>query len=260
MHGENSLQVEVNFILWPGIPVTSYIGQEFYRENRKQIKEAVLLFNRVLQHMFLVEERKKERENKAIGLLIDGTGSQNEQKNLIIPQDCWNSRARKIMEDRKDRLIAAFNALPEYKQVELACLVEEFAEKAQHQPSKPLPTPGDGTYETYAQYNARMRAEGSPAHHGKATDGKECLRQNHGHFLKKWNKNLDRDYMSQADLGKLDGKLLQRLRDTYTAEELNEFFPSEPMLNKQIAAMITEEERLNAGRTMNLINRSLEAA
>ena len=122
---------------------------------------------------------------------------------------------------------------------------EEFSKKAAFQPS-PLPEvcPPEKTYDNWKFAN-------------KSKDGEECLKQGWGQWLKAYNHNLDRDYMSQADLGRLDQRLLERLRNTYDANQLNRFLPSLKNFNAQIAATITDDDKKSTYCKANLIARHL---
>jgi hypothetical protein len=136
------------------------------------------------------------------------------------------------LDPRMDRLIEIFNALAPEKQGEFLALSEEFLQKAKHQPP-PLPEvcPREKTYDVWKVAN-------------KSKDGKQCLKENWWPWLKEFNDDLDRDYMSQADLRKLDVKLLQRLQNTYASKELNKLIPTLPALNDQINASRMTPEKI----------------
>lgn len=143
----------------------------------------------------------------------------------------------------RQRLRIAFeNAHPEHRAA-LVLLVEEYVQKnANRPPSLPKPYSGYQTYDEWKVIN-------------KNRDPIACLKQNWGKWLKAFNPALDRDYMSQADLGRLDKKLMTRLRNLYKAHEINEFIPSLSNFHKQLAAQITPDERKETYKKVQLIAR-----
>jgi hypothetical protein len=150
------------------------------------------------------------------------------------------------------RIARAFDSVPEARQPELLQLIEDFAEKVQHEPIKPLPkTPAEAKKLGITLYKDLTKEE-------KNKTGEEILKQNFGYFLKKFTPNLDRDYMCQADLGDVDQPLLARLRQEYKASELNGFLPSKPSLGKQIVKTKTEAQKKEVRRMSKLIERHAE--
>lgn len=143
----------------------------------------------------------------------------------------------------------AIESLPEGRHQELLALVQEFVEKAKHQPSRPLPAPGSGTYRTVV-----------PRLHMSKEELKEFLGREWGEFLKAFNSKLDRDYMSQADLSERDESLLNRLRQQYGSKELSRFLPSHPEMIKQEAAQMTAEEIQDVQKKIGWIYRYISAA
>jgi len=144
--------------------------------------------------------------------------------------------------------------IPEERREEALQLLREFAETTKHQPPKPLPADQAAMkamkIETYREYKKRTGS----------TDGRACLKANWKDYLKAFRPALDRDYMCQADLARLDRKLLERLRHTTTAEELGTFLPSLKDFNRQQVAAMSEKEIKEAYRKKNLVNRHLDAA
>ena len=160
-----------------------------------------------------------------------------------------------VMDDEniKAAFIQAIEKAPKSRRMELLNLVNEFVENAKRQPKKPLPTNKDELEAAEIKlYPTFKKDTGS-------TDGLECLEQ-YKPWLRKYTKSLDRDYMCQADLGRLDPKLLSRLRKLYKAEELKEYIPNEAGLNKQIALTIPEKEKKELTKKLNIIYRHIEAA
>lgn len=159
----------------------------------------------------------------------------------------WIDDAEKkdeVMDD-KTRLSKIFDSLPTHKQTELMGFVEQFAEKAAFQPP-PLPEvcPPEKSYDNWKSAN-------------KSKDGKECLKQGWGQWLKAFNTALDHDYMSQADLGRLDQKLLARLKQQYKAEILNQIIPSLPIFNSQMVDAVRLEGKKEIYKKANIAARYL---
>lgn len=155
-------------------------------------------------------------------------------------------RSKIQIEDKENllsRLYRAFEDVSDERKQELVDLCEEFARSIVKQPP-PLPKMGSG----YLTYDAWKIIH-------KSRDGRECLRQNWGIWLMAFNPNLDQDYMSQADLGKLDRKLLTRLKTQYSGEELNAFLPSLSNYHTQKVKNITINEKKEMYRTAFLIHR-----
>ncbi len=153
------------------------------------------------------------------------------------------NRKKTKPDDLKQRLLIAFEKTCDDHKPELVSLAEEFAQKNANTPPS-LPKPGFG-YQTYDEWKII----------NKSRDPIACLKQNWGKWLKAFNPALDRDYMSQADLGRLDEKLIARLRNLYKSDEINEFIPSLPNFHKQLAAQITEAERKKIYKQVQLIAR-----
>ncbi len=148
-----------------------------------------------------------------------------------------------------DAFIEAIDSLPESREIELLDLVNEFVGNAKYQPIKTLPSNKEEVLangiELYPDFKKRTGE----------TDGLMCLKENYAPWLKKFTPTLDRDYMCQADLGKLDPKLLSRLRKLFKAEELGSYIPNENELNKQIARTISETEKKELTKKHNIIYR-----
>lgn len=164
-------------------------------------------------------------------------------KPLSPREEYWREDKDELRLDDLRIIEKAYHSLPEHKKPELLTLVKEFSEKVKHEPPLlPDVCPREKTYDVWKVEN-------------NSRDGKECLLANWGDWLKAGNDNLDRDYISQADLGRLDEKLLIRLRAQFRAKELNEFLPSQQALNKQIASTISESEKREIYRKAVLVTR-----
>lgn len=150
-----------------------------------------------------------------------------------------------------DALLRAMESIPEGRRDELLRLVQTFAENAKHQPSDPLPRNREEMerlgIEIYPDFVRRT---------GK-TDGKQCLKENWRRWLKKFTASLDRNYMSLADLGRLDPQLLTRLRKQCSSDELHKLIPSLPALNQERVNNMTAEEKRDIQTKNTLINRKL---
>jgi hypothetical protein len=159
-----------------------------------------------------------------------------------------------IKKDLQEAFTKALQEIPEGRIPEFIDMIQAFTENAKHEPIKPLPTNKDqlkdAGIELYPDFKKRT---------GEA-NGLKCLQENWGHWLKAYTPALDRDYMCQADLKKLDPKLLIRLKDTMDKNELDKYIPSKPSLNKQIAKLMTEKEKREAYKKQFLANKTLEAA
>ncbi len=156
-------------------------------------------------------------------------------------------------------LAVTFKDIPTGRRDEALTLLKEFAVKAQYQPESPLPANQREMkamgIETYPEFKNRTGS----------TDGKECLKQNWGPWLKTFSeemtgRKLDRDYMCMDDLRDFDIQLVNRLKHQHAAKERNQFLPSLPMLNKQKANQISEDERHEVYKNYHLANKSLEVA
>lgn len=135
----------------------------------------------------------------------------------------------------------ALSGLPDAKKAELVVLVQEFAERARYQPP-PLPDvcPPHKTYDVWKIENS-------------SRDGVRCLLENWGDWLKAGNPKLDRDYMSQADLRKRDKKLMKRLENSLSVDEIASYIPKYSMINDQEAARISPEQYRAANRVRNIV-------
>ncbi|ADJ29902.1 hypothetical protein [Nitrosococcus watsonii] len=142
----------------------------------------------------------------------------------------------------KQKFWQAVEATPEDRREELLQLVQTFAVNAKQQPAHPLPTNLKEMRKLGIKLYPEFKQETG------STDSEKCLRQNWGEWLKAYNPKLDRDYMSLADIRKLDPQLLGRLKKQYKTDELHKFLPSLPLVNKQIANNMTDDERREIGR------------
>ncbi len=138
---------------------------------------------------------------------------------------------------------------PPSQRPQLLDTMKRFSDKAKFAPLQKLPEDTEGLKALGIVAYPQWRKQ-----HNN-TNAKQCLKEFYSPWLKIFSPQLDRDYMTQADLQKLDKQLLQRLRRLYPAAELSEFLPSLPMLNKQLADLATDAERKEAGRMNAVIYR-----
>lgn len=204
---------------------------EIIFESKKPVKNEVKEF-----FLYLFDDRDKSQKAN-----IKNNSNEKEYRDLVNTTKYFIRKSVDI-----------FSGVPEERHMELLKLMEEFAYKAKHEPVKPLPkTPAEAKELGIQAYKEFTKTE-------KSKDGKECLRQNWGPWLKAFTPTLDRNYMSQADLEKCDKPLLIRLKNTYEIKELNKFLPSKPLLGKQIASTVTNEQRKKMNRTARLVERHTE--
>ena len=152
-----------------------------------------------------------------------------------------------FLSDKEQTPQEIFNQIPERHQSEGLKLLSEFAKKAPHLPTDPLPTNKKEMkalgIETYAEFKARTGS----------TNGLECLLLNWGRWLKCKTPTLDRDYMSTADLRHLDVQLYNRINKVYNAEEYHKYIPSLAMLNQQIYEQLSPEKIKETRKLMSII-------
>ena len=185
------------------------------------------------------------------------TKSQGDETNVKKANSSANKRREQqkkvsVMDDLKNAFIKAIKELPEGRIPELLDMIQTFSDNAKQEPIKPLPINQDelksAEIELYPDFKNRT----------KEANGLKCLEENWGHWLKEYTPNLDRDYMSQADLKKLDPKLLSRLTKQHNGTELNKYLPSINSLNKQIASSITKEQKKEFSKIQGILYRNSE--
>jgi hypothetical protein len=195
---------------------------------------------------------KSDIENNVANIRVsslNGTGKMEESNSRNEPV-----KAEMTTKTATEKFSAIAEGVPAGRLDELITLTDEFAKQAQHEPDRPLPKTKeemkDMGIEIYPAFKKRT----------DSTDGRRCLQENWGIYLKAFNPTLDRDHMSQADLGRLDKQLMERLRATYKAAQINEFIPNLQTMNKQDIALLTDKEIREFHKLNSLLHRHLYAA
>lgn len=177
------------------------------------------------------------------------TAGENALQNKPAARKTRNEKQMAAIKKARDIFNQCLEEIPETRYQDLIDLIQEFAEKSQHEPIMDLPSNKSELkalgIELYPDFKRRT---------GEA-NGLKCLEENYSLWLKKYTPNLNRDYMCQADLGRLDPQLLSRLRRLYKAEELNKTIPSEQKLNEQIAETISAIEKKEVIQKYSIIYR-----
>ncbi len=177
-------------------------------------------------------------------------GVSSKKRNIVN-----RGKEEKLVMDDTKQVKEAFDQtlkdLPKTRINDFLDAIQTFAENAKHEPIIKLPNKKSELkalgIELYPDFKKRT---------GEA-NGLKCLKENYAPWLKHKDctPSLNRDHMSQADLGKLDPQLLARLRALYDADKLNEIIPNENLLNIQIAATISKADKKEITKKHNIIYR-----
>ncbi len=202
----------------------------------------------------------EEEEDNGLALLErdeDLNPDVGEESTEVTQERKQISRSEKEKEKEKEKyLTKQFSNLPEDQQEMIFEILnmtdnkqrkkglEAFKEAVKYRP--PARPTVNSKHETYPQFKTRTGSK----------DGKECLKKNWGKWLKAFNPELKKqgiDYLHKGHLRNLDPKLMKRLEQMYTKEEIALYIPTKEIYGDQRAKTMTEEQIQTAIENRNIV-------